>query len=272
MVRICQPFWIAETPVTQAQFELWTDSEKIEHENHFKGCPTHPAENMDWRQAIGFCDWLNRTRGNELPSGGYNHFCLPTEAEWEYACRATTDTEYYTGDGVAALAEAGWFDEEWGSGSTHPVRGKRPNKWSLYDMHGNVLEWCHDEWDETAYRARIDGDPDPGWKTRENDWKLGVDHMTESDLHRVLRGGSWNDSADGCRSACRNGSEPVDRFRFFGFRVCLVCGPAADRTDRVEPEPVDGGRGTRTESKGAGGAGIPDLTKERLPRLRESDE
>ena len=125
-VRIVEPFWMAETPVTQAQFALWTRAESIEHENRFKDRPDHPAESMDWRQAVSYCDWLTRTQGAVFPAG-FHLACLPTEAEWEYACRAGTETEYYTGDGEAALAEAGWFGEDWRVGATHPVRQKAPN-------------------------------------------------------------------------------------------------------------------------------------------------
>ena len=101
-VKIPEPFWMAETPATQAQFALWTRAERIKHENHFKGHPEHPAESMDWQQAVAFCAWLAHVKAGELPEG-FSLVCLPTEAEWEYACRAGTETEYYSGDGEAAL-------------------------------------------------------------------------------------------------------------------------------------------------------------------------
>ena len=269
-VRIVDPFWIAETPVTQAQFSLWTRAESLEHENHFKARPEHPAENMDWRQAVAYCDWLTRAKGAEFPEG-FHLACLPTEAQWEYACRGKTETEYYTGDGEAALVETGWFGEEWGVGATHPVAQKAPNLFKLYDLHGNVWEWCGDVFDPRAYRKRVDG-----WDARE--WTLadaGSDALYWSDddrrqqnAARVLRGGSWFNSAGDCRSAYRSWFRPGDRYRGVGFRVCLVRGQACQPDRQAEPAPGDGGRGTRPESDGAGGAGtvMPNLAQAAFPR------
>ena len=194
LVRITRPFWMAETPVTQAQFGLWTKAAGNEHKNDFSGHATHPAENMTWRQANLYCAWLAENKAGKLPKG-YSLACLPTEAEWEYACRARTDTEYYTGDGEAALAEAGWF--EGNSGNTiHPVREKmKPNAFGLHDMHGNVWEWCHDIWDADAYGERLNGVEDPGTREREEEWHGGLKRMLASDDLRALRGGSWLNSA-----------------------------------------------------------------------------
>jgi len=252
---------------------LWTGAEGIEHENHFKDRPEHPAENMDWRQAVAYCDWLTRVKSEELPEGS-SLACLPTEAEWEHACRAGTDTEYYSGDGDAALAEVGWYGENSGW-ETHPVGRKRPNAFGLFDMHGNVWEWCHDVWDESSYRRHADGATDPGREQRLTDWRAGLEGMTASDQARVLRGGSWDDTAVYCRSSIRVGGGPDDRAGRHGFRVCLVRGPAAGRGARrtgaaAEPGAGDGGRGTRPESEAAGGAGavgVPDLAGAKLPRV-----
>jgi len=251
-VQISEAFWMAETPVTRAQFAFWTETEKIEHENKSKDHPEHPAENLDWRQAMAYCEWLTRTKGNEFPVE-FGLARLPTEAEWEYACQAGTESEYYTGDGEAALAEAGWFDEKWAKGSTHPVGQKVRNASYLYDSHGNVWEWCRDVYDPNAYRKRMDG-----WKARE--WTLqdggdDVEYLTDEDRAakrnqtRVLRGGSWHNTAKFCRSACRFGDWPDIRDRTYGFRVCLVCGPVAGRGAPSE---------TAAESDGAG-AGVSSL-------------
>ena len=264
-VRIAEPFWMAETPVTQAQFALWTRAESIEHENEFKDRLDHPAENMDWRQSVSYCDWLTRTQGAAFPAGCHLA-SLPTDAEWEYACRAGTETEYYTGDGEAALAEASWFYQGSESASTHPIGQRVPNEFQLLDMHGNVWEWCHDAWDGEAYRSRADGERDAGEEARRRDWAAGLPPMLASAQSRVLRGGSWLNSAWYCRSAYRNWNWPDARFGSLGFRVCLVRGPAGQTDSQAEPAPGDGGRGTRPESDGAGVAGTPDLAKINFPR------
>ncbi|HEX9620620.1 MAG TPA: formylglycine-generating enzyme family protein [Polyangiaceae bacterium] len=250
VVRIPEPFWMAETPVTQAEFLLFTRASGIEHENHFGGRPQHPAESLDWRMALRYCAWLTRERAADFPEG-FGLACLPTEAEWEYACRAGTDTEYYTGDGHVAFAEAGWF------GSTHRVRQRAPNAFRLYDLHGNVWEWCHDVFDETAYRRRVDGAADPGASSRRQEHESGLESTLESGRRRVLRGGSWRARPEYCRSASRFGHDPDARMWFHGFRVCLVRGPADSRRAAERAAPGAGGRGTALigkapQAKGAG--------------------
>jgi formylglycine-generating enzyme required for sulfatase activity len=260
---------MAETPVTQAQFAVWTEAEGIQHRNHFHDPPRpdNPAKTMNWFEANRFCDWMSRIvpslPGNILPAG-YNLFCLPTEAEWEYACRAGTETEYHSGDGEAALTEVGWYGEGWERGSTHPVNGKQRNAFHLHDMHGNVWEWCHDLWDQSAYRSRRDGAPDPGWKERRADWQSGLSSLVGEvdNRDRVLRGGSWLDSARWCRSAFRHWWRPGVRRGYGGFRVCLVRGLAAEggareQNDQTEAPRGSGveDRGTRSETDDAGGAG-----------------
>ena len=223
-VIIPQDFWLAETPVTQTQFEVWTKIAGIEHKNRFVGHHEHPAENVDWRQANAFCAWLTQSPASRLPPS-FPRACLPTEAEWEYACRAGTESEYYAGDSAAALAEAGWFGESYEQGRTRPVREKRPNPSQLYDLHGNVWEWCHDKWNHLAYRQHVDGSPDPGFKLRRREWRIGLEAMKSYGDLRVLRGGSWVVSARFCRSAYRIRGEPHARKKFSGFRVCLIRDP-----------------------------------------------
>jgi len=126
---------------------------------------------------------------------------LPTEAEWEYACRSGTTTAYGFGDNVSRLGDYGWFRSNSDSGGTHPVGEKKPNAWGLYDMHGNVYEWCQD-W----YGAYPSGSAtDPTGAT--------------SGSYRVYRGGSWYNIARYCRSAYRDGPTPEDRYTILGFRV-----------------------------------------------------
>ncbi len=116
---------------------------------------------MDWFLSRDFCLWLNERCGTSIPRAYIAG--LPSEAQWEYSCRlmkrdgkpVAVDTEYYAGDGEAALSQAGWFGEEWGKGSTHPVGSteKRPTDFGLCDMHGNVREWCRDAWSADAYKS-----------------------------------------------------------------------------------------------------------------------
>ena len=252
LVQIAQPFWMAETPVTQEQFAVWTRAAQIDHQNDFENRAGHPAENTDWYLAVTFCAWVTRVMADELPDDG-KLACLPTEAEWEYACRAGTDTEYHTGDGAAALHEAGWFDESWESGSTHPVRLKAPNGFQLFDMHGNVWEWCHDVYEAAAYRNRGDDDRDPGWKQRVRDCGEQQTPSGDDNQDRVLRGGSWFSRARRCRSACRVKDRPGDRDWGIGFRVCLVRGPvgqggAEQERDGANAEREPGGRRPRDEA------------------------
>ncbi len=215
-VILTRDYWLGATPVTQAQFACW----KPKHRNHFLDRPDHPAENMAWDEAAGFCAWLTERCRRRFPRDFRNgHACLPTEAQWERACRAETNTDYWKGSGTGALDAVGWYGEDFQKGSTHAVRGKgaeSANGFGLFDMHGNVDEWCQDAWDSAAYAKRADGVEDP----------VNEIHEHPEDPLRVFRGGSWLYAAWGCRSAFRNGRHPSDRVRYQGFRVCLVPGPA----------------------------------------------
>lgn len=222
-VVIGRPFYLGVYPVTQAQFAAWTGSpayaawrasrsQKEEHENGFKDRPEHPAENLTWHEARAYALWLNAISAGQMPQD--YRAALPSEAEWEYACRAGTTTDYWSGDGAAALAEVGWFDENSGS-ETHPVGEKPANPFGLHDMHGNVWEWCRDLWDERPYAKRAADLADPETPVAD----------PEDDRYRVYRGGSWYRTAGLCRSAIRLWGWPGYRIGFLGFRVCLVPGP-----------------------------------------------
>ena len=227
------PFWMAETPVTQEQFKLFDDS----HENHFGGKPSHPAEKVDWHAANLFCKWL----GHDAR--------LPTEAEWEYACRAGTETEYSSGDGAAALTQVAWFDEDLDHGSTQSVCGKPANAFKLYDMHGNVWEWCFDTGNQDVCRSRIDGDPDSKMKERETTDPAKV----AKESIRVLRGGSWFDSARVL--PLRLPQQVPGRQRLAGTR--RFPGLSAPRSGGAEKQPSRGRRrpGSRAErERTAGGS------------------
>lgn len=227
-VVIDEDFWLAETPVTQEQFDFWPGAAE-RGENHWPaGKANHPANNLSWHDAMQYCDWVTRTHGKTLPKG-FQFAELPCEARWEYACRArqnmeySKNTEYSSGDGVAALDVAGWYSAN-SDNTTQPVKSRKsPNDFGLYDMHGNVWEWCLDRWDASAYRRRWDGITDVD--TYRLSEEFGDRELYGFPDPRVLRGGSYWVTAFGCRSACRNGNGAGGRAGFDGFRVCLVRSP-----------------------------------------------
>ena len=139
-----------------------------------------------------FCERLSKKTGRK--------YTLPTEAQWEYACRAGSNTKYYFGDSEDELADYAWYYKN-SDGETHPVGEKKPNTYGLYDMHGNVWEWCHDWY----------GDYPTGSVTN----PLGP----SSGSTRVLRGGSWSSVAWNFRSGYRYRYEPGIRYDFLGFRL-----------------------------------------------------
>jgi len=242
-ILIPENYWLAETPVTQGQIRVWDEGKQRDsyerwpafdpkpafepHKNRFPSTPNHPAEMVSWWQAILFCAWFTEAYRKQLPPG-YSA-CLPTEAEWEVACRAGTSTEYYTGDGLAALYEAGWFNTKDEPLDTRPIDRPQPvgklarNDLGLADMHGNVWEWCHDLWDIRAYRNRIDGATDPGWETRQNEWGPGWANLFKTlKVLRIVRGASYSERYQFCRSAYRGRFRPSNKNHIVGFRLCLA--------------------------------------------------
>lgn len=226
-------FWMAEQPVTQRQLALWTGSadytawceargQSDRHANRFGDRPEAPADSVTWFEARGYCAWLrSRVWGGtgvpgRLPSVW--QFDLPTEVEWEYACRAGTATEYWSGDGAGALAEVGRFGEGYEAG-TKPVSGAPANDFGLRGMHGAIWQWCLDSWDETAYRTRLDGAEYSGAEARV------AAEQAASMGDRMVRGGSWGYSAWWSRSSYRGRWGPFSRGGYLGFRVCLCSGP-----------------------------------------------
>ena len=151
-----------------------------------------PVENVSWNSAAEFCQKASAKAGMTVR--------LPTEAEWEYACRAGSRTRYGFGDKEAALGDYAWFSENSG-GKPHPVGQKKPNAWGLFDMHGNVCEWCSDWWGHYSKA----GNRDP--------------KGSASGSYRIMRGGSWSYSATECRSACRLECTPSYGMIYLGFRV-----------------------------------------------------
>ena len=189
-VTINYSFYMGKYEVTQAQWQAVMG----ENPSNFKDCANCPVEQVSWDDTQKFIQRLNGM------NDGYT-YRLPTEAEWEYACRAGT-----TGDYAGNLSDMTWYSENSGS-KTHSVGGKQPNAWGLADMHGNVREWCQDWYHETYYGAPTDGSA----------WLSGGEQKG-----RVLRGGSWLDFAAYLRSASRLRLTPDGRLDNLGFRVVAV--------------------------------------------------
>ena len=224
-VRITKPFYLGQYPVTLGEFltfyrdanykmEMERDGqEDYGHEEKgafvksasfrpwapgWKVEMNHPVVWVTWNDATAFCEWLSRKEGKT--------YRLPTEAEWEYACRAGSTTRYSFGDSQNDLGDYAWYGSKGGIG-THSVGGKRRNAWGLYDMHGNVWQWCADWFDSNYYAGSPEDDP------------KGPD----SGASRVSRGGSWCYVAEGCRAANRTyGGAPEHRADSLGFRVARV--------------------------------------------------
>jgi formylglycine-generating enzyme required for sulfatase activity len=206
-VRI-SPFSLGVTEVTQAQYEAVTGN----NPSHFAptGCgrdkvagqstAQHPVENVSWLDAIRFCNALSKKDGLahyyrvdgekvEIPDRKGPGYRLPTEAEWEYSCRAGKTTRFSVGNDASVLGESGWFGGNSG-GRAYPVGQKRRNDFGLYDMHGNVWEWCSDGWDADYYKTTPDDDP-PG--------AFGA-------ASRVFRGGGWDSEPLKSRGLTRSGA------------------------------------------------------------------
>jgi formylglycine-generating enzyme required for sulfatase activity len=190
-------FLMDKYEVTQAEYKKLGDIEAFPNPSHFQG-PNLPVEQVKWLDAALFCNARSKLEGlqpcyddNGICDFQKNGYRLPTEAEWEYACRAGTDMPYSFGSEARNLGDHGWFADNAGK-KTHPVGQKKPNPWGLYDMHGNVAEWCHDVYDKNYFKASPDKNPRGPAEGKEY----------------VLRGGSWQSPADGLRSCYRLGETP----------------------------------------------------------------
>ncbi len=168
-----------------------------------------PVERVDWNESREWCSGLTERFQNDGKLGKGWKLALPTEAQWEYACRAGTGTALNSGRNLTSkegacrnLDEVGWYDQNSGN-RTHAVGKKMANAWGLHDMHGNVWEWCAD-W----YGEELAGGVDP--------------QGAATGVHRALRGGSWSGSASDCRAAVRGRHLPDNRNLLLGFRPALV--------------------------------------------------
>lgn len=192
-VTISQPFYMGVTEVTEGQYQAVMVSDF-----NFKGS-NNPQERVSWNEAREFCQRLSQRTGKTVR--------LPTEAQWEYACRAGTQTRFGFEDSDGSLGDYAWFGDNSDS-RTHPVGQKQPNAWGLYDMHGNMLEWCSD-WYASYANASNQDPPGPG-----------------SGTDRVQRGGDWFADPRYCRAAHRSRGAPYLGGEFWGFRV--VVGTSVD--------------------------------------------
>jgi len=209
-------FLMARYETTQEQYGRLV----LGNPSHFKG-PDRPVEQVSWADAALYCNKLSGAEGLEpcyneetaecnFEADGYR---LPTEAEWEYACRAGTNGPYHFGGDARRLKQYAWFAGN-SSNKTHAVGQKKPNPWGLFDLHGNVAEWCNDVYDKDYYKVSPEKNPRG---------------PAEGEKY-VLRGGAWNSSSQACRPAGRVGEDPGFQDACFardaiGFR-CVRNAPA----------------------------------------------
>lgn len=201
-VRI-SAFYMDHYEVTQNQFQTLMGQNPSKH----KG-PDNPVEQLGWLAAVKYCNMRSLREGLnpcytleplrcDYEANGYR---LPTEAEWEYACKAGTKTTYSFGNDPAQLRNYAWYQDN-ANKTTHPVGQKTPNPWGLYDLHGNVWEWCNTYYQEDEYSDQPAQDP----------------RGPESSEECVLRGGGWNSSGDYCRSSVRFSEPPGLADVCFGY-------------------------------------------------------
>jgi formylglycine-generating enzyme required for sulfatase activity len=194
-VRISQPFRLGMTHVTQAEYQRVMGV----NPSHFQGEPNRPVECVSWANAMDFC---RRLSSSPKEKSARRRYVLPTEAQWEYACRAGTTTNFYFSGSD--------MDEAWLAGNSgtlsHPVMQKKPNGWGLYDMHGDVFQWCQDWWVPDYYSKSPVADP------------LGP----SSGMQRAARGGSWKFGSQYARSGFRGFCPPAAQVDNVGFRVALL--------------------------------------------------
>jgi uncharacterized protein (TIGR02996 family) len=188
-VTLTKAFWLGVHPVTRAQ---WRAATGRQGPNRIKR-KDHPVNNVSWHACQQMCASLGALTGQV--------FRLPTEAEWEYACRAATTTTFHSGDDLESLDRAAWYKRT-SSDQTHPVGQKEPNAWGLFDMHGNILEWCQDG--DRAYKDSSVTDP-----------------VCTDTRRPVTRGGAFASTHQACRCAFRYQRRPDEQDRITGCRVVL---------------------------------------------------
>ena len=204
-VTISESYYLGAFEVMQEHYEKVMGT----NPSRFVGAK-NPVEMVSWEDAVRFCKRLSAMPDERAAGRSYR---LPTEAEWEYACRASSTTLFSFGDTAESLAEYAWFGAG-PPGRTHPVGEKKPNRWGLYDMHGNAVEFCQDYWyADYSSEAAIDPKGPSGGASR------------------VIRGGCWYQEANQCRSAFRTKIYPSESNYYVSFRVAL-------NRPTVQPDPA----------------------------------
>ena len=225
-VRITQPFYLGAHEVTHGQYQQVI----VTNPRHFKDAQ-NPVVQVSWDDAVKFCHELSALPEEQAAGRTYR---LPTEAEWEYACRAESWTKWNFGKTASDIDEYAWYKRN-SQSHAHPVGQLRPNAWGLFDMHGNVSEWCGDWYDEGYYQNSPSADPTG----------------PTAGLKRVSRGGGWDSPAPNCRSACRFYA-PNTPWDHLGFRVAAVpstspASPALGAEPTASPSPEQPGATQKLE-------------------------
>jgi formylglycine-generating enzyme required for sulfatase activity len=200
-VRLTTGFWLAKYELTQAQWQAIMGSRPWSGQDYVQENPNHPATHISWTDTQLLLQRLNQAAGDKV-------YRLPTEAEWEYACRAGTATAWSFGDGASPLFDYAWYDgnaQQTGQAYPHAVGTRKANPWGLFDMHGNVAEWCQDGGDP-QYPATDQTDP------------MGPSNTA----FRFVRGGGFNSGAQSTRSATRYDFPITDRGATLGARLVLT--------------------------------------------------
>ena len=220
-VRITKGFLMGQTEVTQGQFKAVMDAQPWSGKMWVQESDNSPASHISWDDAVQFCEKLSQMDERE--------YRLPTEAEWEYACRAGSNTMYCFGDNPygespSALHEYAWFNDNTAKANEkypHPVGLKKPNSFGLHDMHGNVWEWCKDYYSDRFYeKTRYMNRHRPGAAGDDPENKIANEQQ-----YRVLRGGHWSSHWGACRSANRKRGRQDRRmtdWASLGFRVVAL--------------------------------------------------
>jgi formylglycine-generating enzyme required for sulfatase activity len=201
-VTLRRPFALAKYEVTQELYQALTGK----NPSRWKG-PRNSVEKVSWDEAVAFCRKATQELRRLERLGKGEVIRLPSEAEWEYVCRAGTATAYSFGDDAGALTQYGWFTGN-AKGNDPPVGAKKANPWGFFDMHGYVWEWCADAWHPNYEGAPADGS---AW---------GAEGAKE----RVIRGGAWTERAERCRSAARGHAPAETRSDAIGFRCVRAAG------------------------------------------------